>query len=351
MPGKAPSCTESGKKTYYTCTCGKYFADAAGQTEIENLESWITIPASGHSFGNDWSHDAVGHYHVCGVCNAKQAEAAHSGGEATCVSRAVCDVCGAAYGEKDMTNHEGGTELRGKKPATWLEEGYTGDLYCKSCDMLLEKGKTIPRKGSGIGWIPSVPDTAPSYELPFTDVAEGAWYYESVYYAWDEGLIDGVTADKYQPDGSLTVAQAIKLAAALHENLNRGHVTLENGLGNWYDTYVDYAVNNGIIEAKYQSYTKAQMDAAITRNEFVHVFHGAMDSYKAINTVKDNAIPDVKTNDAYADEIYDFYRAGILTGSNGAGSFNGKTAIKRSEVATILIRMFDESLRMNVALQ
>ena len=199
-------------------------------------------------------------------------------------------------------------------------------------------------------WIPSVPDEKPSWELPFTDVAEGAWYFESVYYAWQEELINGVTADKYQPDGSLTVAQAIKLAAALHEKLNRGYVTLENGTANWYDTYVDYAVDNGIIEAKYQSYTKAQMDAAITRNEFVHIFHGAMDDYKAINDVKDNAIPDVKLTDAYAEEIYDFYRAGILTGSDGAGTFNGTSTIKRSEVAAILIRMYDESLRESIDL-
>ena len=274
----------------------------------------------------------------------------HSGGTATCVSPAICERCGQPYGEKDPDNHVGGTEIRNKKPATRFEEGYTGDVYCKGCEKLLEKGEVIPKKDGGIDWIPSVPDTKPSWELPFTDVAEGAWYYDSVYYAWQEDLIDGVTADKYQPDGSLTVAQAIKLASALHEMLNRGYVTLENGTANWYDTYVDYAVNNGIIEAKYQSYTKAQMDTAITRNEFVHIFHGAMDSYKAINDVKDNAIPDVKMTDAYADEIYDFYRAGILTGSDGAGTFNGKTTIKRSEVATILVRIYDDSMRETVKL-
>ena len=75
-----------------------------------------------------------------------------------------------------------------------------------------------------------------------------------------------------------------------------------------------------------------------------------MDAYKAINDVADNAIPDVKVTDAYADEIYDFYRAGILTGSDGAGTFNGKTTIKRSEVATILVRMYDDSMRQEITL-
>lgn len=243
----------------------------------------------------------------------------------------------------NVYNDENATQNQVEKAAENLE---------RAMDTLEDKddGTDWPVWRPGVPSVPSVPDTKPSYELPFTDVAEGAWYYESVYYAWDENLIDGVTADKYQPDGNLTVAQAIKLAAALHEKLNRGYVTLENGTANWYDTYVDYAVNNDIIEAKYQSYTKAQMDTAITRNEFVHIFHGAMDSYKAINDVADNAIPDVKLTDVYADEIYDFYRAGILTGSDGAGTFNGKTTIKRSEVATILVRMYDESLRENINL-
>ena len=234
-----------------------------------------------------------------------------------------------------------------------LDDENATQTQVDAAEQALSKAIDKLEKKGGIDWpiwVPSVPDEKPSWELPFTDVAEGAWYYESVYYAWDENLIDGVTADKYQPDGSLTVAQTIKLAAALHEKLNRGYVTLENGTANWYDTYVDYAVNNGIIEAKYQSYTKAQMDAAITRNEFVHIFHGAMDDYKAINDVADNAIPDVKVTDAYADEIYDFYRAGILTGSDGAGTFNGKTTIKRSEVAAILVRMYDDSMRQKITL-
>ena len=292
VAAQAATCVAEGNKEYWHCKdCGKNFADEAATKELAD----VTTPV-------------------------------------------------------DKNNHVGGTVIRDKKPATWLENGYTGDTYCKSCDTLLEKGEVIPRKGSGIGWIPSVPDEKPSWELPFTDVNKGDWFYESVYYAWDEGLINGVTAERYQPDGSLTVAQGIKLASALHEKLNRGYVTLENGTANWYDTYVDYAVNNDIIEAKYQSYTKAQMDAAITRNEFVHIFHGAMDDYKAINDVSDNAIPDVKLTDAYAAEIYDFYRAGILTGSDGAGTFNGTSTIKRSEVAAILIRMYDETLRQRIEL-
>ena len=180
-----------------------------------------------------------------------------------------------------------------------LDDENATQTQVDAAEQALSKAIDKLEKKGGIDWpiwVPSVPDEKPSWELPFTDVAEGAWYYESVYYAWDENLIDGVTADKYQPDGSLTVAQTIKLAAALHEMLNRGYVTLENGTANGTTPTWTTPVNNGIIEAKYQTYTKAQMDTAITRNEFVHIFHGAMDAYKAINDVADNAISDVKVD-------------------------------------------------------
>lgn len=236
-------------------------------------------------------------------------------------------------------------------------QGYTLKLYVYGgtqqdislSALTLETGETErPVRPSR----PSQPDPEPEETpaLPFTDVPENAWYYESVYLAWQEGLIDGMSETSYQPSGSLTVAQTIKLAAALHLKANGESGKLENGTVHWYDPYVDYAVEQGIIEEAYRSRTKAQMDAAVTRSEFVHIFHGALDSYPAINTVAENAIPDVKMDDAYAAEIYDFYRAGILTGSDGEGTFQGTSTIRRSEAAAILIRMYDQTTREHIQL-
>ena len=96
--------------------------------------------------------------------------------------------------------------------------------------------------------------------------------------------------------------------------------TLSNDRINWYDSYVSYAVANGIIEKDYASYTAAQMNAAITRAEFVHIFHGAESTYKAINQVADNAIPDVNTGDAFASDIYEFRREGHVPSGKAASS-------------------------------
>lgn len=72
---------------------------------------------------------------------------------------------------------------------------------------------------------------------------------------------------------------------------NNGKVTLRNGSPYWYSSYVSYAVDNGIIEKMYLDYTPAQMNTPVKRNEFVHIFYGAMSDYRQINTVADNKIP------------------------------------------------------------
>ena len=238
----------------------------------------------------------------------------------------------------------------------------TGDICCKSCHAVITQGQVIPKLTPApapvIPVTPSEPAQLPfnpnagsnTNKFPFLDAPSDSWYYSSVKAAWENDLIDGVTANEFKPNATLTVAQIIKLAAALHQLDKTGTVSLKNGGTSWYDSYVNYAVVNGIIEKDYANYTKAQMNAPVTRGEFVHIFHGAEEAYKAINTVADNAIPDAKATDKFAAEIYEFYRAGILTGSDAKGTFHSASTIKRSEAAAILLRMFEASARVSIDL-
>ena len=75
-----------------------------------NAEMTVTVN-NGHTFG-EWVSDNDGkHTRKCIVdgCDAFETENC-SGGNATCTEKAVCDVCGKAYGELDGTNHEGGVQ-------------------------------------------------------------------------------------------------------------------------------------------------------------------------------------------------------------------------------------------------
>lgn len=127
-----PAATEDAPQI---CTeCGYELAPA-----LEHTHVWGT-----------WSSNGDGtHTRTCAKDGSHTEKESCSGGTATCQNSAICTVCNTAYGAKDMTNHTGGTEVRGSVEATTSTEGYTGDTYCKGCDTKLADGKTIPKKDSG----------------------------------------------------------------------------------------------------------------------------------------------------------------------------------------------------------
>ena len=337
---------------------------AALNTAITNLKT--------HDFTGAWQSDAEGHWHVCTTegCAVTDAKTAHmpDRAEPTETDPMTCSNCG--YIIASATGHILPLVHRPAKDATEEAEGNIEYWECSGCgekfknetgtekvtDVTIPKltpapTPVIPVTPSKPAQLPFNPNAGSSVsKFPFLDVPSDSWYYSSVKAAWENDLIDGVTANEFKPNATLTVAQTIKLAAALHQLDRTGEVSLKNGGANWYDSYVSYAVTNGIIEKDYANYTKAQMNAPVTRGEFVHIFHGAEDAYKAINTVADNAIPDVKATDKFAAEIYEFYRAGILTGSDAKGTFHSASTIKRSEAAAILLRMFEASARKRITL-
>ncbi len=69
-----------------------------------------------------------------------------TGGIATCLKRAICKICGKEYGNIDLNNHEtSSTHIINQKEATYLEEGYTGDIVYDCCGAIKEQGRVIPK--------------------------------------------------------------------------------------------------------------------------------------------------------------------------------------------------------------
>ena len=190
-------------------------------------------------------------------------------------------------------------------------------------------------------------DAGTTRTMPFTDVTPKDWFYDDVKTAYETYLIDGYTDTTYEPNKNLTYAQAVKLAACMHQRYLTGSVTLENAEKGkpWYETYVDYAKVNKIITKDYD------WNAAATRAGYIDIFANALpaEAFKAKNTIADNAIPDVKMDHPQAAAVYKLYRAGILEGSDG-GKFKPDDNIRRSEVAAILTRMMNKSARKTVTL-
>lgn len=81
-----------------------------------------------HVYETNWSYNETEHWHKCKGCDEVSDKAAHSGGKATCTTKAICEVCGQPYGETG--DHEWGEWQQTKAP-TCTEKG-TETRVCKN---------------------------------------------------------------------------------------------------------------------------------------------------------------------------------------------------------------------------
>ena len=129
-----------------TCYEEGYTGDTYCSDCNVKIKDGTVIAKTSHNPASVWTTDATHHWKVCEVigCGNLIDKAEHSGGEATCVAKAVCTVCGVQYGELDPDNHTH-IEVRDTKAATEQEKGYTGDTWCLDCNKKVAEGKDIEK--------------------------------------------------------------------------------------------------------------------------------------------------------------------------------------------------------------
>lgn len=176
----------------------------------------------------------------------------------------------------------------------------------------------------------------------FTDVSSDAWYAKSVAAAYELDLMNGQGAGAFGSDANVKLSEAIAMAARLHSIYNTGKADFAQSTP-WYKSYVDYAVENKIISANRFD----NLELYATRYQFAEIFAAALPdaALKQKNNINVGDIPDVSLDTPY-EPVYKLYRAGVITGKTEAGHFNPKDNILRSEVAAIVTRMADVSLRV-----
>lgn len=224
----------------------------------------------------------------------------------------------------------------------------------------------------------------------FSDVPASSWYAEYVKLAYEYGIMNGVSRTSFDPNGNLTVASAIAIACRLRSLYYKDNAVFFSGMP-WYQSFVDYAQKNEIIDAA----QKYAYDDPITRADFALLISNALpdSALQEINEIWGCDIPDVSTGSAYMDAanalasagvlkvdnafqifslsviygnslgidnaystsdtfkaIYRLYRAGVLTGNDKYGTFTPDAYITRSAVATIVGRVAEPASRKHIAL-
>ena len=132
---KPATCTEIGWNAYDTCTRCDY-------------TTYVEIEALGHNWAEEWTTDGTAHWHKCSRCDEINDKANHSGGTATCIALAKCEICGVEYG--DFAEHvyvENAEEQYLVSAATCTAKA----TYYKSCSVCGEAGEEIFEYGEPLG--------------------------------------------------------------------------------------------------------------------------------------------------------------------------------------------------------
>lgn len=172
----------------------------------------------------------------------------------------------------------------------------------------------------------------------FADIDETLWYgYDRdkpIALAYEYGLMQGTGAAAFNPGGNVTVGQAVTIAVRVHSIYHSGSAQFTEVVP-WYQVYVDYAVDKGIISSRdFSDYSRPA-----TRAEMAYVFAHALPAGEFKDRDTGISPPDVPSSAPYSSFIHLLYTSGVLMGSDSAGTFNPNNPITRAEASAIISRV------------
>ena len=207
--------------------------------------------------------------------------------------------------------------------------------------LLNGKGDVIASKPTASAGVPDTPDTTdtPEGTLPFTDVKPGQWFYDAVAYVSGEGLMTGITADTFAPNGTTTRGMIVTILHRLEGSPAAESAGFTDVPGNqWYTGAVNWAAANDIVSGyggdlfgPNDPITREQMAAILYR-------YAAYKGYDVSARADLSAFTDLPQVSAYAAEPLQWAKALGLVGGKTADTLVPKGSATRAEVATILMR-------------
>ena len=167
----------------------------------------------------------------------------------------------------------------------------------------------------------------------FTDVPESEWYSAEIKNTYELGLMNGKGNGIFEPEGNVTVAEAITMASRASAAYKNEEIPSFDG--EWYEQYVNYAKKAGFLkDGQFDDYTRSAK-----RYELAVLFKNALpEDYFASKNAVDKILDIPQTKDYYGD-LLTLYRAGVVMGSDTFGNFKPEDNITRAEAAAIINRV------------
>ena len=177
--------------------------------------------------------------------------------------------------------------------------------------------------------------------LPFTDVADTAWYADAVQYVYENGLMTGVSESEFAPDGTATRGQIVtilwRLAGSPVVNYAMRYADVDEGA--WYGEAVRWAASTGVVTGYSES--SFGPNDAITREQLAAIL------YRYVKTQGQGftgmwyfplRYDDAASISDWADEAMHWcVMKGLLNGT-GETTLSPQLTATRAQLATILQR-------------
>lgn len=186
-----------------------------------------------------------------------------------------------------------------------------------------------------------VPEEMPQEEsvielVQFTDVAAEAWYSDAVNALAKGGLVAGIGDNKFNPEGTLTIAQFCQILARA-SNLGTG----ADEAGYWAAQAVKNCIDAGYVFSA-GDITPENYDVAITREAAVAAMYLAKKASLTENETKlaVTEIPDFDLiSEQYKENILNAYKYGITNGMDEARTFNPQGLLTRAQVCQLFYNL------------
>lgn len=299
-----PTCLTEGFTTY-TCSCGecytKDYVSAVGhKTQLQNAK------AAGCMTGG------------------------YTGDE-------VCTVCGKVFKQGSVIFALGHDPQPARvKAPTCTESGYTGDLICMRCGDMTQAGKTVAATGHKFfGGVCSVCGTKGAEAVPeFDDVKPGAFYFDAVQWAVENGITNGTGKNTFSPNDVCSRYQIVMFLwrAAGQPEAKAAVSFADVKPGDIFYEAVQWAVERGITKGT--SSTSFSTFAPCTRGQIVTFLYRSAGSPKVSGACN---FSDVSSGSFCRDAVIWASTEGITNGTS-AGRFSPNEGCTRAQVVTFLYR-------------
>ena len=188
------------------------------------------------------------------------------------------------------------------------------------------------------------PEPEPSTDVSdiFIDVAPNAWYKDAVQYAYENGLMTGVSANEFAPDATTTRGMIVSMLARLEGVESANDAGFADVSDEWYATAVNWAASVGVVNG-YEDNTFRPNDA-ITREQLAAILmnYAAYKGQDVSARASLDAYSDAENVSTWATDTMQWAVAkGLLTGVT-ADTLQPQGAATRAQVAAILQRFLSE---------